>query len=58
MSTVGDGISGAGYWTSWTFSPLGQRETETDQALNGTAATTTQYHYGKFSYDTPGCGSK
>jgi hypothetical protein len=30
-ATVGDGISGAAYWTSWAFSPLGQRSTETDQ---------------------------
>ena len=28
--TVGDGISGSAYWTQWTYNPLGDQATETD----------------------------
>jgi RHS repeat-associated protein len=45
-STVGDGIAGAAYWTSWTFDPLGQPKTQTNHSLTGATDTTTTYNYG------------
>jgi RHS repeat-associated protein len=45
-ATVGDGIANAAYWTSWTFTPLGERSTETDHSLvSGTPDSVTQYCY-------------
>jgi RHS repeat-associated protein len=44
-ATVGDGVTGAAYWTNWKYSPLGLRTTETDHGLNGAADTTTSYTY-------------
>ncbi|MFC1432645.1 polymorphic toxin-type HINT domain-containing protein [Streptacidiphilus sp. N1-3] len=41
-STVGDGLGTASsYWTTWTFKPTGERDTETDHATAATAATAT-----------------
>ncbi|MFI1524232.1 RHS repeat domain-containing protein [Kitasatospora cineracea] len=47
-TTVGDGVSGAAYWTSWTFDALGQPKTQTDHtlALGGTDTTTTNTYGG------------
>jgi RHS repeat-associated protein len=44
-ATVGDGITGSAYWTSWAFNPLGQRTRETDHSLTGGQNTTTSYTY-------------
>jgi RHS repeat-associated protein len=44
-ATVGDGISGGAYWSSWTFNPMGQRTSETDDNLSGGTNTTTSYSY-------------
>jgi RHS repeat-associated protein len=44
-ATIGDGIAGAAYWTTWTYSPLGLRTSETDHGLSGTASTTTDDDY-------------
>jgi len=44
-ATVGDGIAGAAYWTTWAYSPLGLRTRETGHGLSGTADTTTAYAY-------------
>jgi RHS repeat-associated protein len=44
-ATVGDGIAGSAYWTSWTFSPLGDRLTQTQHSLAGGANTVTSYGY-------------
>ncbi|QMU70625.1 RHS repeat domain-containing protein [Streptacidiphilus sp. P02-A3a] len=44
-STVGDGISGGAYWTSWTFDALGNRQTETDHSTTGGTDATTDYAY-------------
>ncbi|NUP43860.1 MAG: RHS repeat-associated core domain-containing protein, partial [Streptomyces sp.] len=44
-STVGSGIPGAAYWTSWAFTPLGQRTRQTDHGLSGAADTVTTYTY-------------
>jgi RHS repeat-associated protein len=43
--TVGDGISGSAYWSSWSFNPLGQRTSETDYNLSGGKNTVTSYSY-------------
>ena len=46
-STVGDGITGGEYWTSWSYDSLGQWKTQTQHSLtSGTADTTTGYTYG------------
>jgi RHS repeat-associated protein len=44
-ATVGSGITGAAYWTNWTFTPLGQRSTETDHGLSGASDATITYSY-------------
>jgi RHS repeat-associated protein len=44
-ATVGDGISGAAYWTTWKYNPLGLRTTENDHGLGGAADTATSYSY-------------
>jgi RHS repeat-associated protein len=44
-ATVGDGISGSAYWTSWAFNSLGQRTSETDYNLTGGKNTVTGYTY-------------
>jgi hypothetical protein len=38
-STVGDGITGGAYWTSWAFNPLGDRTTQTQHSLSGGTVT-------------------
>jgi YD repeat-containing protein len=48
-STVGDGISGGAYWTSWAFNPLGDRTTQTQHSLTGGTGTITSYTYGNTS---------
>jgi RHS repeat-associated protein len=44
-ATVGDGIPGGAYWTSWTYSPLGLRTSQTSHGLDGAATATTSYRY-------------
>ncbi|MEY9840193.1 RHS repeat-associated protein [Streptacidiphilus sp. EB103A] len=39
-STVGDGITGGTYWTSWTFDAIGNRLTQTQHALTSTTSDT------------------
>ena len=48
-ATVGDGVSGGAYWTSWAFSPLGDRTTQTQHSLTGGTDTVTSYTYGNSS---------
>lgn len=45
-STVGDGIAGGAYWTSWMHDAIGQRQSETAHGLSGAQDTTTTYTYG------------
>ena len=46
-STVGDGIAGGEYWTSWSYDSLGQWLTQDQHSLtSGTADTDTKYSYG------------
>ncbi|MEZ0090137.1 polymorphic toxin-type HINT domain-containing protein [Streptacidiphilus sp. EB129] len=45
-TTVGDGISGSAYWTSWTYDTLGQPQTQTQHSPTGGTDTTTGYTYG------------
>jgi RHS repeat-associated protein len=45
-ATVGDGISGSAYWTSWAFNALGQRTSQTQYSLTGGQNTVTSYTYG------------
>ncbi len=44
-STVGDGVAGSAYWSTWTFDPLGDRTSQTDHSLTGGASTVTSYAY-------------
>jgi RHS repeat-associated protein len=44
-STVGDGISGGAYWTSWSFDPLGDWTKQTQHSLTGGTDTVTSYTY-------------
>ncbi|MGI8336253.1 RHS repeat-associated core domain-containing protein [Actinomadura scrupuli] len=44
-ATVGSGITGGAYWTSWNLDPLGQRQSETDHGLGGVGDTKTTYTY-------------
>lgn len=39
-STVGDGITGGTYWTSWTYDAIGNRNTQTQHTVSGTAGDT------------------
>jgi len=43
--TVGDGIPGSAYWTSWTYNPLGDQATQTVNSLTGGSNTVTNYTY-------------
>jgi RHS repeat-associated protein len=45
-STIGDGIPGAAYWTSWAFNPLGERTSQGQHSVTGGTDTTTGYTYG------------
>ncbi|HEV3172904.1 MAG TPA: RHS repeat-associated core domain-containing protein [Actinocrinis sp.] len=54
-TTVGDGITGGAYWTTWQYNSDGTRKSETDHSLaSGTGDTTTNYTYGGTA---PGCPS-
>ncbi|MFE9429026.1 RHS repeat-associated core domain-containing protein [Kitasatospora sp. NPDC006697] len=44
--TVGDGITGSAYWTSWTYDALGQPKTQTQHSPSAGTDTTTAYTYG------------
>ncbi|MGH3160068.1 MAG: hypothetical protein ACRDNF_26320, partial [Streptosporangiaceae bacterium] len=44
-STVGDGIPGDAYWTSWSFDPLGNQTKQTQHSLTGGQDTVTSYSY-------------
>ncbi len=44
-ATVGDGITGGAYWTSWQFDPLGDQTTQTQHSLTGGKDTATSYAY-------------
>src|SRR5207248_11304699 len=44
-STVGDGINGSAYWTSWAFDALGDWATQTQHSLSGGTNTATSYSY-------------
>jgi len=48
-ATVGDGISGSAYWTSWAFNALGEPTSETQYSLTGGQNTVTSYSYGNSS---------
>ncbi|WP_328674976.1 RHS repeat-associated core domain-containing protein [Streptomyces sp. NBC_00343] len=37
-STVGDGITGGTYWTSWTYDDIGNRLTQTQHTVSGTGS--------------------
>ncbi|CAM5696744.1 GIY-YIG domain-containing protein OS=Streptomyces canus OX=58343 GN=AQI96_40750 PE=4 SV=1 [Streptomyces canus] len=39
-STVGDGITGGTYWTGWTYDAIGNRLTQTQHTVSGTASDT------------------
>jgi RHS repeat-associated protein len=42
-ATVGSGITGGAYWTSWTLDPLGQRKSQTEHGLAGAGDKVTTY---------------
>lgn len=45
-STVGDGITGGTYWTSWSYDDIGNRDTLTQHTVAGTGSdTVTSNHY-------------
>jgi RHS repeat-associated protein len=44
-ATVGDGITGSEYWTSWSFNPDGEPATQTQHSLSGGQGITTSYAY-------------
>ncbi len=44
-ATVGDGITGSAYWTSWSFNPDGEPATQTQYSLTGGQNTVTSYAY-------------
>ncbi|MEW2300872.1 polymorphic toxin-type HINT domain-containing protein [Streptomyces sp. NPDC006655] len=39
-STVGDGITGGTYWTSWSYDEIGNRLTQTQHTVSGTGSDT------------------
>jgi RHS repeat-associated protein len=43
--TVGDGISGSAYWTSWSYNALGDQQTQTQHSVTGGTNTVTSYTY-------------
>ena len=43
--TVGDGIAGSAYWTSWTYNPLGDQLTQAQHSVTGGTDTVTSYSY-------------
>jgi RHS repeat-associated protein len=44
-ATVGDGITGSAYWTTWSYDPLGNRTKETGHSVTGGQNTVTSYSY-------------
>ena len=44
-ATVGDGIAGSAYWTSWSFNPIGERTSQTQNSLTGGQNAVTSYAY-------------
>jgi YD repeat-containing protein len=53
-ATVGDGIPGSAYWTSWAYNPLGDRTSQTQHATtSGGTNTVTSYTYGNASGGQP-----
>jgi RHS repeat-associated protein len=44
-ATVGDGIAGSAYWTSWSFNLDGEPATQTQHSLTGGQNTVTNYGY-------------
>ena len=44
-ATVGDGVTGGAYWTSWQFDPLGDQTTQTQHSLTGGKDAATSYSY-------------
>jgi RHS repeat-associated protein len=45
-ATVGDGIPGSAYWTTWAYNPLGDRTSQTQHATtSGGTDTVTSYTY-------------
>ncbi|MFC1430617.1 RHS repeat-associated core domain-containing protein [Streptacidiphilus sp. N1-3] len=55
-STVGDGVSGSAYWTSWTYDALGQTKTQVQHSLTGATDTTTTDTYGGSAAGCPTSG--
>ncbi|WP_370353068.1 RHS repeat-associated core domain-containing protein [Catenulispora sp. EB89] len=45
-ATIGDGITGSAYWTSWTFDPLGQPTKQVNHGIAGAQDAVTTYTYG------------
>jgi YD repeat-containing protein len=43
--TVGDGIPGGTYWTSWTYNALGDQLSQTQHSVTGGTDTVTNYAY-------------
>jgi RHS repeat-associated protein len=52
-STVGDGISGSAYWTSWAYNALGDRTSQDQHSLTGGSDAVTCYGYGNTSGGQP-----
>ncbi len=53
--TVSDGVTAGAYWTSWTYSPLGDQGTQTQHSVTGGTDTVATYAYngnGKSQPDT------
>jgi RHS repeat-associated protein len=52
--TVGDGITGGAYWTSWTYNPLGGQTQQTQHSVSGGTDTVTNYTYNNGNGTTTG----
>ncbi|MDA8321949.1 MAG: sugar-binding protein [Actinomycetota bacterium] len=52
--TVGDGIPGGAYWTSWTYSPLGDQTQQVQHSITGGTSTVTAYNYNNGNGTTSG----
>jgi RHS repeat-associated protein len=52
-ATVGDGITGSAYWTTWAYNPLGNRTSQTGHSLTGGTNTVATYGYGNPSGGQP-----
>jgi RHS repeat-associated protein len=51
--TVGDGITGGAYWTSWAYNALGDQTSQTQHSVTGGTNTVTNYHYNGNSSGQP-----